>query len=123
MLPASFNLPTLPLFISRVSAGFPSPADDYIERRLNLEEYLVSHPAATFYLKAGRPYPALNILADDLLVVDRSITPKAGHVVVVVESGELRMALIPPKSPELEVWGVVRFVIHSMVGISHVRAD
>lgn len=117
-------LPTLPLYLCHVRAGFPSPADDYIERRLNLQEYLVSHPAATFYLKAGADAPAAGVRKGDMLVVDRSLTPKAGRVAVVVSEGRLRVVVLPKKPEELEVWGVVKFVIHPTVGEpSHVRAD
>jgi DNA polymerase V len=106
-------LPYCPLFIGRVQAGFPSPADDYIERRLNLQEYLVTHPAATFYLKAGADCPAAGVRKGDMLVVDRSLSPKAGAVVVAVTHGDLRVQLMPVQSDEaLEVWGVVSFIIH-----------
>lgn len=116
-------LPTLPLYSCHVAAGFPSPADDYIERRLNLQEYLVTHPAATFYLKAGAACPAAGVRAGDLLVVDRSLKPSPGQVAVVVLEGGLKVAVLPKAAEALEVWGVVKFVIHPTVGAGHVRAD
>lgn len=110
-----------PLFIGQVPAGFPSPADDYIERRLNLQEYLVSHPAATFYLKAGTTYPTAGIKKGDLLVVDRSLTPSKGRIAVIIDEGNFKIAIIPQQSSQFEVWGVVKFIIHSTLEDSHVR--
>jgi DNA polymerase V len=117
-MPATaIQLTYCPLFIGRVQAGFPSPADDYIEARLNLQDVLVSHPAATFYLKAGADCPAAGVRQGDVLVVDRSVKPKAGRVGVVVQAGELKVQLIPAQSAQsLEVWGVVTFVIHPTMG-------
>lgn len=103
-----------PLFIGRVQAGFPSPADDYIEARLNLQDVLVTHPAATFYMKAGADCPEAGVHKGDILVVDRSVKPKAGAVVVAVNEGQLRVQIIPTHSAQpLEVWGVITFIIHS----------
>ncbi len=117
-------LPYCPLFIGRVQAGFPSPADDYIERRLNLQEYLVTHPAATFYLKAGADCVEAGVRKGDMLVVDRSLAPKAGRVAVVVSEGKLRVRILPQKADELEVWGIVSFIIHPAArGHGHVCAD
>jgi DNA polymerase V len=120
-------LPTLPLYLSHVAAGFPSPADDYIERRLDLQEYLVSHPAATFYLKAGADCPAAGVRAGDMLVIDRSLKPTPGRVAVVVLEGSLKVAILPKAAESLEVWGVVKFIIHPTAGQTgepwHVRAD
>ena len=102
-----------PLFIGRVQAGFPSPADDYIEARLNLQDVLVTHPAATFYLKAGADCPEAGVRKGDVLVVDRSVKPRSGSVVVAVSRGELKVQVVPPRSAQpLEVWGVITFIIH-----------
>jgi DNA polymerase V len=101
-----------PLFIGRVQAGFPSPADDYIESRINLHEVLVTHPAETFYLKAGTDCEAAGVHKGDVLVVDRSVQPKTGRVAIMVEGGALRVQLIPAQSVQpLELWGVVTFII------------
>jgi DNA polymerase V len=72
-----------PLYGSSVSAGFPSPADDYIESELNLHEYLIKHPAATFFIRA-EGYSMINagISPGDLLVVDRSLDPSHGKIVI-----------------------------------------
>ncbi len=68
----------LPLFTSKVAAGFPSPADDYIERSLDLNELLIQHPAATFFaLAQGVSMIAAGIYPNDILVIDRSIEPVA----------------------------------------------
>src|SRR5208283_3271949 len=64
----------LPLFTSKVAAGFPSPADDYIEKNLDLNELLVQKPAATFFVRAqGESMLGAGIHPNDILVVDRSI--------------------------------------------------
>ena len=122
-----------PLLASRVEAGFPSPADDYVERTLDLNEELITHPAATFFLRAGgRSMQGAGIHDGDLLVVDRSRTAEPGTVVVAVVDGEFtvkRLAGSPdaprlvaehpgyapiPIGPDTEVvvCGVVTWVLH-----------
>ena len=94
------------LFMAPVSAGFPSPADDYIEDKLDLNEYLVKHPAATFFVKVtGDSMIGAGIHPGDILIVDRSLTPVDKSVVIAVVDGELtvkrirlgngRVALVP----------------------------
>ena len=69
----------LPLFISRVQAGFPSPADDYLEGALDLNEHLIERPAATFFLRVtGDSMTGAGIHSGDLLIVDKSVTPADG---------------------------------------------
>ena len=64
-------------FASRVAAGFPSPADDYVERALDLNEHFIQHPAATFCVRAiGDSMQGAGILSGDILIVDRSISPR-----------------------------------------------
>ena len=71
----------LPFLISRIEAGFPSPADDYREEPLDLKAFVVTNPAATFYVRAERgSLPARGIERGDLLVVDRSRRPQPGSV-------------------------------------------
>jgi DNA polymerase V len=78
------------MYSSRVAAGFPSPADDYVERNLDFNEYLVRKPAATFVARAqGSSMVRLGILDQDLLVVDRSIEPRHGDVVIAAIDGEM----------------------------------
>lgn len=122
-----------PLFRSRVAAGFPSPADDYVECGLDLNEYLVAHREATFFVRMkGRAMSGAGLRDGDLLVVDRSLEAGDGDIVVAVVDGELavrrlsrrggRVRLLaehPGCEPvefkdgqELTVWGVVTSVIH-----------
>ncbi|MCA1631429.1 MAG: translesion error-prone DNA polymerase V autoproteolytic subunit [Acidobacteria bacterium] len=124
-----------PLFLAPVSAGFPSPAEDYIEGRLDLNKHLIKHPAATFFVRvAGDSMTGSGIHPGDILVVDRSIEPQDASVVIAVLDGELtvkrisrrggRLYLVPDNSlyqpleilegMEFEVWGVVTSVIHSL---------
>lgn len=125
----------LPLFLERVSAGFPSPADDYMEDRLDLNRYLVKHPAATFFVRAsGDSMRGAGIRSGDILVVDRSLEPGNNSVVIAVINGELtvkrimksreKLFLIPENESyrpieirdgmDFEVWGVVTTVIHAL---------
>ncbi len=80
----------LPLVGGRVEAGFPSPADDFIERSLDLNEQLVLNPIATFFICArGDSMVGAGIHDGDLLVVDRSMSPTHGSIVVAVVDGGL----------------------------------
>ncbi len=123
------------LFMTPVSAGFPSPADDYIEDKLDLNKYLVKHPAATFFVKVtGDSMIGAGIHHGDILIVDRSLDPVDKKVVIAVVEGELtvkrirtgngRVALVPENDAykplnikdgmSFEIWGVVTNVIHSV---------
>ncbi len=80
----------LPLFSHKVAAGFPSPADDYVEATLDLNTYLVRHREATFFVRVkGHSMTGAGIFDGDLLVVDRSIEPTAGRIIIAVIDGEL----------------------------------
>lgn len=80
----------LTLFSEAVAAGFPSPAEDYKEDALSLDEHLITHPAATYLAKAsGDSMQGVGIFDQDLLVIDRSLTPRNGSVVVAAVDGEL----------------------------------
>ena len=124
-----------PLFLSGVSAGFPSPADDYLDRRLDLNEHLIKNPAATFFVKvAGDSMTGAGINDDDMLIVDRSLEPASGNIVIAVINGELAVKRLlkkngncqlvaenqhyPPldinEDTPLEIWGVVTYAIHSL---------
>lgn len=124
-----------PLFLCGVSAGFPSPADDYIEGRLDLNDLMVKHPAATFFVRvAGDSMIGAGIHHGDILVVDRSLEPASGKVVIAVLNGELtvkrlcknggsvRLVAENPDYPALElteesgceIWGVATYVIHAL---------
>lgn len=124
----------LPLFLEPVSAGFPSPADDYIEKKLDLNEFIIKHPAATFFVRVnGDSMCNAGIQSGDLLVVDRAVKPASGKIVVAILNGEFtvkRLEINPrgfvrllPENPaypaveihadvEFQVWGVVTHVIH-----------
>ncbi len=125
----------LPLFGCSVRAGFPSPADDYIEDYLDLNEYLIKHPAATFLVRAkGKSMINAAIRSGDILIVDRSIEARHGKIVVAAVDGELTVKRLYAKGginklqpensdfPEIIVsedndvliWGVVTSVIHQV---------
>ncbi len=124
-----------PLFMVSVSAGLPTPAEDYIEGRLDLNRHLIKHPAATFFVRvAGDSMVDAGIHPGDILVVDRSLEPQDASVVIAVVDGDLtvkriarrgdRILLVPDNSAyqpleigadmEFEVWGVVTSVIHHL---------
>ncbi|PCJ37142.1 MAG: UV protection and mutation protein [Cellvibrionales bacterium] len=85
----------LPLYLSRIAAGFPSPADDYLDDGLDLNEHLIKHPAATYFARAeGDSMIELGIFTGDLLIIDRAIHAKDGDVVVVSVDGLLTIKLL-----------------------------
>jgi DNA polymerase V len=125
----------LPLAGAAVAAGFPSPADDYIESRIDLNDVLIRHPSSTFFLRvSGDSMRDAGILDGDLLVVDRAVEPRAGRVVVAVldgaftlkylsrHRGRWRLEAAHPEYPPLEladcddarIWGVAIHAIHSL---------
>lgn len=86
---------SIPLYASSVSAGFPSPADDYIEERIDLNKHIVKRPAATFFAKAsGDSMVNKGIFNGDLLVIDRSKTAVTGSVVIAAIHGELSCKIL-----------------------------
>ncbi len=124
-----------PIFTAKVPAGFPSPAADYEENKLDLNKHLIKNPAATFFVRVtGDSMLKAGIHDSDLLVVDRSIEPRDKNVVIAVINGELTVKRIRIKKNKLtleaendnyqsqeineemefEVWGVVTNVIHSL---------
>ena len=126
---------SLPLYLSRIKAGFPSPAEDYVDKKLDLNEHLIKHPASTFFVKVkGDSMVGAGINSGDILIVDRSLEPKDKRIVVAVVNGDFtvkritkrgdKLSLIsenPKYSPieikdgmDFEVWGVVVHVIHSV---------
>tara|TARA_Y100001968_G_scaffold307140_1_gene324642 strand:+ start:1348 stop:1872 length:525 start_codon:yes stop_codon:yes gene_type:complete len=123
----------LPLYSSAVQAGFPSPADDYIERYLDLNAEFIKNPAATFLLRAsGDSMKDAGIFSGDTLVVDRSIKPRDKSIVIAAVNGELTVKRLSyrgkhvqllPANPEftaiditedhdMVIWGVVILVLH-----------
>lgn len=117
----------LPYVLSHVPAGFPSPADDFIEGSLDLNDY-IEHPAATYFVRAeGDSMMGAGIYDGDLLIVDRSLEPKNGSIVIASVMGELTVKrlkrisngvwLLVPENPnyptiplpeESQIWGVVK---------------
>ncbi len=125
----------LPLYLSRIKAGFPSPADDFLDKTLDLNEHLIKHPSSTFFVKVkGDSMLGAGINSGDILIVDRSLEPKDKRIIVAVVNGDFtvkrvskkgdKLSLIsenPKYSPieikddmDFEVWGVVIHVIHSV---------
>lgn len=122
----------VPLCVSLVAAGFPSPADDYLEERIDLNKELIRHPLSTFFVRvSGDSMTGAGINADDLLVVDKAAPVTDGHIIVAVVNGEFcvkefcragqqiillsaneRYAPIEiTPETEFEVWGRVTFII------------
>lgn len=88
-----------PLFLHSVQAGFPSPADDYAEEPLNIGDYLVTQPAATFYVRAsGKSMVNAGILDGALLVVNRSRAAKDGDVVIAALDGEITCKILDARA-------------------------
>lgn len=124
----------MPVFTEAVAAGFPSPATDYCESRLDLNELCVKHPAATYFVRAqGDSMIGAGIFPGDVLVVDRSLTAKHGDIVIAALNGELTvkkletkpmLRLVPmnnnysaveiPEETDIEIFGVATTVVHSL---------
>ena len=125
----------LPLYACAVQAGFPSPADDHMEGKLDLNKHLIKHPTATFFVKAaGESMIKAGIHPGDILVVDRSLEAKHGKIVIAAVDGELTvkrlhqngkgMYLMPEndafqpikinEGSDMIIWGVVTNVLHEV---------
>jgi DNA polymerase V len=125
----------LPLFACAVQAGFPSPADDYMEGKLDLNNHLIKHPAATFFVRAaGFSMIKAGIHPGDILIVDRSLEPNHGKIVIAALDGQLTVkrlhkssqgTYLMPENDEYEsikieegndvvVWGIVTSVLHEV---------
>lgn len=124
----------IPLTESCIPAGFPSPAEGYLTDSLNLHDLVVKNPPATFFVRVvGDSMKDAGIASGDILVVDRSLEPRQGKIVVAVLDGEFTVKRIhfepngiitlvaanPAYAPitvgrdaEFQVWGVVSYVIH-----------
>lgn len=129
------TMQTVPFFSAGVSAGFPSPADDYIEMGIDLNKLLIRHPAATFIVQAsGSSMIDVGIYSGDLLIVDRSLEATANAIVVahtnneflvkrLVKQGQLFYLMAENKNhlyapiqvtEEVVIWGVVSAVVRSL---------
>ena len=123
----------LPIFQESVSAGFPSPAQDYIENSLDLNELMIKHPSSTFFVRVqGESMRGAGIFSGDILVVDRSLEAANGKIIVAIINGEFTVKrlvlghesihLVPANASypvinvhpdqDFQVWGVVTYVIH-----------
>jgi len=124
-----------PLFESRVQAGFPSPTDELCEGALDLNEYLIPHKASTFFVRVtGDSMTGVGIFPGDLLIVDRSLSPTYGKIVIAVLNGEMTVKRLEKEKDrillcaenddysdikvsehdEFSIWGVVTNVIHPL---------
>ena len=126
----------LPIFSSPVEAGFPSPADDHIEGKLDLNEHLVRRPAATFFVSAsGESMRDAGIFDGDLLIIDRGVTPQPEDIVIAILQGDLTVKRLKkvggqwhlaaenkdyPSLPlvegDCEIWGVVTHSVRRHCG-------
>ena len=131
------SLETVPYILSRISAGFPSPADDYIENNLSISELLIKNQLSTFLMKAsGESMIEAGINDGDVLVVDRSLEARSRDIVIAIFEGNLTVkrliikadgsAILKAENPlykniliseytELEIWGVVTSAIHQFI--------
>ncbi len=126
----------IPLIGNRIPAGFPSPAQDFIEATLDLNEFLISHPAATYFIKVeGDSMINAGIFHNDILIVDRAIEATDNKIVIAVYNGELTVKrlkikngiwFLVPENLEYEeieikedtdflIWGVVVYAIHKVI--------
>lgn len=128
------TIPYLPLYACPVSAGFPSPAEDYIQKNIDLNEELIPNPVSTFFVRVkGHSMKNASIHDEDVLIVDRSLAVKNGDIVVAVIDGDVTVkrfnrlndrVILQAENPEypplvianerdFSIWGVVTTVIHS----------
>ena len=124
----------IPLLSDSVSAGFPSPADEYTEENIDLNEHLISNPFSTFFLRVkGDSMINAGIKDKDLIIVDRSLIAKPGNIIIAMVDGEFTIKRLSIKNDELylkaenhnypdfrfknhidvQIWGVVIYSIHS----------
>jgi DNA polymerase V len=126
---------SIPFFLEHVSAGFPSPAEDYVEKTLDLNELCIRHPAATFFVRVeGESMIEVGIFPGDVLVVDRSLAAIHGDIIIASLESEMTVKQLHLKPPPiqllprnssyqpiviedgmtLEVFGVVTNVVRSL---------
>ena len=131
--PAPAALQRIPYFPQGIPAGFPSPADDHLQKALDLHEHLIKHPAATFFAHVqGNSMKDANLQSGDLLIIDRAETARHRSIVVAVVNGEFtvkrlhkrdgKVRLMPENKAfpaievtegmDVEIWGVVSHIIH-----------
>ncbi|MBI59598.1 peptidase S24 [bacterium] len=123
---------SLPYFTTKIQAGFPSPADDFMDNRLNINDFIIKNPISTYYVKvSGDSMIGAGIFSGDILVVDRSIKATNNRIVVAMVDGDFtvkrlryhkqKLYLVSENSQflpievtdrDLMIWGVVTFSIH-----------
>lgn len=127
----SESIINIPLFLDRVPAGFPSPAADYMEERINLNSTLIKHPDSTYMLRVeGNSMIDANINDGDVVIVDSALAAKDGDIVIASVDGEFTVKrlkshppMLMPMNPDfqpiligdaqdLQIFGVVTFIIH-----------
>jgi len=132
----TFERLKIPLLSDSISAGFPSPADDYAEENIDLNEHLISNPFSTFFLRVkGNSMLNAGIKDKDLIIVDKSLRAKPGNIVIAMIDGEFTIKRLSIKNNELylkaenpnypdfrfknhidiQIWGVVIYSIHSFL--------
>ena len=125
----------IPLVTETISAGFPSPAEDYIELGIDLNKYLIKNPISTFFLRvSGNSMNNAGIYNNDLLIIDRSINPNPGHIVVALLDGEFTLKRLIKEEDnyylkadkenypainlfeyiDIQIWGVAIYSIHEL---------
>jgi len=123
------------LFTSTISAGFPSPAEDYVENELDLNKMMIDHPAATFFVKVkGDSMMNASISDGDILVVDRALNIQKDSIVIAFLDGEFvvkrlskdkKGVFLIPENPkykpikitsdmDFKIWGIVTYVIKNL---------
>ncbi len=124
-----------PLATEKISAGFPSPAEDYMEPGIDLNKYLINNPISTFFLRvSGNSMNNAGIYNNDLLIIDRSINPSPGDIVVALLDGEFTLKRLIKKENnyylradkenypaidlyeyiDIQIWGVAIYTIHKL---------
>ena len=131
----SVVLKSIPLYEQTVQAGFPSPADDFLDLDINLQDFLIKHPSATFCVRVnGSSMEKANIYSGDVMIVDKSLSPKNNSIVLAVIDSEFTVKRIKKNGTKLylnpendafnpieiteemnfNVWGVVTHIIHEV---------
>ncbi|MFN9067614.1 MAG: LexA family protein, partial [Bdellovibrionales bacterium] len=121
--------------LGEIQCGFPSPAADYLEDQLNLHDYLIKKPAATFLMRAkGDSMVGAGIYPDDILIIDRSLTARSGNIIVASLNGDFTLkrliqihgtVILQPENPvykpltitpemDFQIFGVVTFNVHRL---------
>lgn len=134
-LPKQAASKIIDFYLQNVPAGFPSPAEDFLEKRLDLNDYLIKNKSATFLVKVeGSSMIGAGIHHGDVLVIDRSVEPENNKIVLGVLNGEFTVKRLVKKGKEVflmpeneafqpiklntemnfQVWGVVTFVLHKV---------